>query len=50
MQDNLQQSKFVIIMKKIWPVIYRVINMVVYFLINLIKGFFKDAIRSIKGI
>ncbi len=49
MQENQQQSQFMIIMKKIWPFINRVINTIVYFLLSLIRGFFKNAIRMIKG-
>jgi hypothetical protein len=50
MQENQVQSRFMIILKMIWPYINRVINMVVYFSITLIKNFFKDAFRMIKGI
>lgn len=49
MQENIQQSKVVIVLKKIWPAIYRVINTSVYFLLSLIKTFFKDVMRSISG-
>ncbi len=49
MQDNLQQSPFIVFMKKIWPFVYRVINAVLYFLIMVIKNFVRDAIESIKG-
>lgn len=49
MQDNLRESPFIVFMKKIWPFIYRVINAVFYFLIMLIRNFFREAIRSIKG-
>jgi hypothetical protein len=49
MQENVQQSKFMIIMKKIWPYINRVLNAVVYFIIQIIRNFFKSAIEMIKG-
>lgn len=49
MEENVQQSPFIVLLKKIWPFIYRVINRVVYFIIMLIRNFFRDAIRSIKG-
>ena len=49
MQDNVQQSKPMIILKKMWPYINRVINSVVYFIIMLIKNFFKSAIQMIQG-
>ena len=50
MEENQQQSPFIVLLKKIWPFIYRVINAVVYFIIMIIRNFFKDAIRMIKGI
>jgi len=49
MQDNLQQSPFIIFLKKIWPFFYRVLNGILYFLFMLIKGFFRNAIQMIKG-
>jgi len=49
MQDNQQQSPFIVFMKKIWPFVYRVINAIFYFLIMLIRNFVRDAIQSIKG-
>lgn len=38
-----------IILKKIWPTIYRVINGSLYFLLNLIKSIVKMSIEQIKG-
>lgn len=49
MQDNVQQSKFMIFLKKIWPYINRAINTVVYFTISVIRSFFKSAMQMIKG-
>lgn len=49
MQENIQQSRVVIILKKIWPAIYRVINSTLYFIMSLIKTFFKDTMRMIQG-
>lgn len=49
MQENMQQSRVMIFLKKIWPFINRVINGIVYFIISLIKGFFKTAMQMIKG-
>jgi hypothetical protein len=49
MQDNLRQSRVIIVLRQIWPFVYRVINAVFYFIINLIKYFFKNAIKMIKG-
>ncbi|HWY80132.1 MAG TPA: hypothetical protein VNW29_07280 [Candidatus Sulfotelmatobacter sp.] len=50
MENNLQQSPIIVFMKKVWPFIYRVINGIIYFIIMLIRNFFKDAIRMIKGV
>lgn len=50
MQENTQQSRFIIFMKKIWPFVYRVINIIIYSLFHMIRNFFKDAIRMIKGV
>lgn len=49
MEENLQQPQWKIILKKVWPTIYRVINSVFYFLINVIKNFFKVAMDEFKG-
>jgi hypothetical protein len=49
MQENTQQSKFMVLMKKIWPYIQRAINVTIYFVVNLIKNFFKTAGQMIKG-
>jgi hypothetical protein len=49
MENNTQQSKFILILKQVWPYIYRVINSVFYFVVNIIRYFFKNAIKMIKG-
>jgi hypothetical protein len=49
MQENTQQSRVMIILKKIWPFLSKVINAIVYFLAQLIKGFFKTALQMVKG-
>lgn len=49
MNENLQQSRVIIILKQIWPFVYRAINSIFYFIVNLIKYFFKNAIKMIKG-
>lgn len=49
MQENVQQSPFIIFLKKIWPFFYRVLNGIIYWLAQLIRGFFKNAIQMIKG-
>lgn len=50
MQENQQQLPVIVLLKKVWPYIYRVINAIFYFIIMLIKNFVRDAIRSIKGV
>jgi len=49
MEENKQQSPFIVLLKKIWPFIYRVINTVIFFLLSLIRGFFRMAFQMIKG-
>jgi hypothetical protein len=49
MQENVQQSPVLVLLKKIWPFINKILNAVFYFLISLIKSFFKNAITMIKG-
>lgn len=49
MEQNLQESKFKVILKKIWPVVHRIINVTVYAIINLLKSFFRDVMQMIKG-
>jgi hypothetical protein len=44
-----QDSKFMIALKTIWPVINKVLNMVFYFLISIIKSFFRTAMQMVKG-
>lgn len=49
MQQNLNQSRIIILLKKIWPTIYRLINSSFYFVIHIIKSTIKSAIDQIKG-
>ncbi len=49
MQENVQESSFMRLLKKVWPFINKVLNNIVYFFMSLIKGFFKNAIQMIKG-
>jgi hypothetical protein len=44
-----QPSRFRMILKDIWPTIYKVINTVLYFIITLIKSTVKDIFRMIKS-
>jgi len=37
MEENLQENKFLVIMKRIWPTVTRVINIIVYAILNFIK-------------
>lgn len=49
MQENAQQSRVVIFLKKIWPAIYRIINSTLYFILSIIKNIFNGIISQIKG-
>ena len=42
-------SRFMIIMKTIWPPINKVLNMVFYLVMSIIRNFFKTAMQMIKG-
>ncbi len=44
-----QDSQFIIFMKKIWPTIYRAINLSLYFLLTFIKNSVKFGWEQIKG-
>jgi hypothetical protein len=49
MQENTQQSRVIIFLKKIWPIFYRILNKSTYFIIMLIRNFIKDAIGMIRN-
>ncbi|MGH7204166.1 MAG: hypothetical protein ACREHC_07010 [Candidatus Levyibacteriota bacterium] len=49
MQGNVQESRYMRALKKVWPFINRVLNSTVYFILSLIKTFFKDTLRMIQG-
>jgi hypothetical protein len=49
MEENLQQSKFIIIMKKIWPATIRVINIIFYTIFSFIRNSVKYIIDQIKN-
>ena len=44
-----EDSRFMIILKTIWPPINKVLNYVFYFLISLIRSTFRTAMEMIKG-
>lgn len=44
-----EPNQFIIVLKKIWPTVNRLINDFFYFLITLIKGIVKYAIRQVQG-
>lgn len=46
---NMQQSRFVIFMRKIWPTFYRIFNTIIYFIIGVIRSIFKGIMDQIKG-
>jgi len=47
MEENLQENKLLVIMKRIWPTVLRVINIIVYGLLNFIKTMIKYIIDQI---
>jgi hypothetical protein len=49
MYENVQQSPVVILLKKAWPFIYRVINTVFYMSVQFIRNGFREIIAQIKG-
>ncbi len=49
MQENLKQSRVINFLKQIWPSINRILNAVFYYIMGIIKYFFKNAIKMIKG-
>ncbi|MBI4080259.1 MAG: hypothetical protein HY430_00640 [Candidatus Levybacteria bacterium] len=44
-----QPNKFIILLKEIWPTIYRVINAIAFFLLMLVKNFIKFGMQQLKG-
>ena len=46
---NIQPNPFVSFMKKIWPVVYRIINSVFYFILSVIKSIFRGIMEQMKG-
>lgn len=49
MQENVQESRAIRLLKQVWPAINRILNKIFYFLISLIKTFFRDTMRMIQG-
>ncbi len=49
MQENMQVSPVVALMKKAWPAISRIINATVYLIMSIIKNTFKGITDQIKG-
>jgi len=44
-----EENRFKIILIKIWPTVYRIINGFLYFILSLVKGIVSIAISQIKG-
>jgi hypothetical protein len=42
MQENMKRSAFMRFLNKIWPVVYKVINMTVFFVVKGLRDFFRD--------
>jgi hypothetical protein len=49
MQDNLRRSPFIVLLKKAWPTIYRIINSTIYFIITTLKNVVKGIMDQLKG-
>jgi len=49
MEENLQENKFLVIMKRIWPTVLRIINIIVYGILNFIKTSVKYIIDQINN-
>lgn len=49
MEENLQQSRILILLKRIQPVFVRIFNSIFYFIISVIKSIFKGIIDQFKG-
>jgi hypothetical protein len=49
MEENLNKPRYIILLRKIWPTVYRAINTIVYFIMHIIKSTIKSAIDQIKG-
>ncbi len=44
-----EENKFLIILKQIWPTIYRVLNATLYFVFTVIRSLVKGGINQIKN-
>jgi hypothetical protein len=44
-----QPNRFIIVLKEIWPTIYRGINSMLYFLFGVIRTGVKVAVQQLKG-
>jgi isochorismate hydrolase len=49
MYQNLQQSRIIILLKRIQPYFVRIFNSIVYFIISVIKSIFRGAMDQFKG-
>ncbi|MEK7571058.1 MAG: hypothetical protein AAB553_02180 [Patescibacteria group bacterium] len=49
MEENGQKSKVILILEKIWPTVYKVINLIIYAIISFLKGAVKIAMDQLKG-
>ena len=45
----MQQSRIKVFLKQIWPYVYRILNSIFYFILGIIRYFFRNAIKMIKG-
>lgn len=49
MEENLQENKYIVILKQIWPTIARGINIVLYAILNFLKNSVSYIISQIKN-
>ena len=49
MEENIQQNKYLIFLKQIWPTLIRAINIVLYTIFNFLKNSVGYIISQIKN-
>jgi hypothetical protein len=49
MEENLQENKYIVFVKQIWPTIARMINIVLYTIFNFLKNSVSYIISQIKN-
>ncbi len=49
MEENLRQSRILLLLKRIQPYFVRIFNSIFYFIISIIKSIFKGIMDQFKG-